>query len=984
MRHHRRNTIRALALLTAAAAAPLSAHAFSLQDCNPSLTAAGNPNARLPVGQLGDDGFGYRDALRQFIANTQLTDVAYPANWYPATTPFSNNTPYWQAGAILYGAYTYVFGQGTLDGNGDPPNPNIYPTQCLADLGNPGLQASEKQVLEQEFLLEQNGTELVPDLWKYFMLEPSNYLIGNIEDRDACVARLPNLRHSANLTFMAQFEYPGNLFLGVQAQSQRRFAVYLALLLIQSDWAGWNGLQAQPSNNQPRPNPYPPAGPGVNGELFLQPGAIGANSYRTWLPSGAISASDGGARLVMMGRIHQWLTQTQPAWLTPSLKAAFEEGLARAGERISRLNLTGGHANRYFQSVHGLAAIKQALVGTQYHTDAANWHDDALADFIAIFRPAGYFGDDDGRYDAAYNRYNIRHVIRALMTDPGTPAQNVATLTAMAQKLGELEAHMILTDRTGIHTSPSAMSVRTGGGVAGRGLTVASSPESAIGYLAAHDFGVPFAYARVRDLDGIGPFDHSTTLAQVDARSSNPDFWGELICRNHPNHDPFAWKPQLQPWPTANQTEANISGAFWGYTRPHHEIEGYDTSTSAGSPLRAFADALDQTPAAGFLPIETAGPHLRNFDDEFVFAKFGGSGVYFEGSPLGNSTHNSYQADSPRDYAAIFHLGRVSTRHNPCAGQTVPRGFGGGQVAGLWAPGGGIFSMSRRRGYNNACDSWLNGAWRALPMHAVTLVDTADRVSTSARIAVPVVDTHFAAQPSSPSLPMDYINQGPAALTGVANVAPGAADAAFLQAEGDFSDQRYDTATGALVNVATPIHFRRRFVPYADGMYVRTELIAQTTTIMPTHRVAPQRGSQGQVVYPVPMPEVVEAWETLPINLTQGPTITGFVNTEITLKDSFGAEIGVPAPGPGAASTAWSDVTTVIVTREEGRMVIRFDSPQTVAFSEDFETFGGDTPSQNLLVDLTPSRVSSANINAASPTPDQLVPTVLTYKIDFE
>ncbi|MEZ4474853.1 MAG: hypothetical protein R3F60_29510 [bacterium] len=950
------------------ALAPAAAGTISLQDCVPGTPS---PGARLPIGAPGDDGFAYRDVLYQFLQSTQPADVSYPPGWWPAVTAFSQNTALLPNSAPIAMQRLHL----RLWSRDAERGPAAGAGQRLRGPLRGGLEpvlpsATGEVVRLEQGLLMTVKQEFVADLWKRFLFDPGIFELGYIEDVARCEARIPAFHDDSTMTWLMQWDYPGNIFRLVPDVTLRRYATYLALQLIQLDWAIWQG--GAWTAQSPMVLGYPPLGtPPANGEVFVHPGPVNANNYHSG--AGTITADDLGDRLVMLSRIHAWVMQAQPAWLTPGLNAAFQEGLARSGERLARMNVLGGQANRYLQAIHALAGVKASLAGSPWQAAATAWHDQTITRFLNVFRDAGYFGDDDGRYDAAYNRYNLVHLVRSLVQDPGTSFTNVIRLVDQARKLGNLEAHLTFTDRTGIHTSPSGMSVRTGAGVAGRSRRVAAAPDFALNLLAGHAFGVPYAYARARDLSHVGPFDSGLFAGRVDARSSNPDYVAELACYSHPNHDPFPWLPQLAPLPLASQTLDALSGAYRQYGRPVHAVEELAPGT-----LAAFADSIDQNRSSALLPFEEPGPYLADFDGEFVFAKFGGSGVYFEGDPSGTS-FDEYQPASARDYAAVVHLGPVSPNHSvPPCGESNPRGYGGGQLATVWAPGGGLFSMTRRKGYNNDCESWQGGEWTTLPLHHVALVDTASRVATSARIALPATFTAFTAGALPPAADRDFLDVGAPGIASLATLPAAQADHAFLEAAGPFSDQRYPTNGQLVQAVATPVDYVRRFILGEGGITVRTELRARMSTIMPTERSGKQ---VKQEEYPQPMPKVFQAWEILPLGTAEGPTATGHVATDIALITAQGAEVAVPGPALASEAVAYRDIKAVIVTREAGTLTIEFAAPQTIAFSNDFTAFGGDTPSRNIMIDLTPTKVSSANVQAALPQAEQLQPVVVEYTV---
>ena len=959
-----RSALLLLGALAVTSTPATDAAAQSLQDCSTSQTS--NPNAMLGIGDPTDDGYGYRLALYQFLNSTLLADVAYPANWAPAVTAFSDDTAFYQSPPVAYGVHSYQRAFGTVTPQTTTPIANPYIANCQTDwnTSSPGanILPADQRRLEQHFLQTRlyGGNISDQDVLNRFLLDPSVFLLSNIEDVANCNALIPKLKNYSQMTFFAQWDYPGNIFLNVPDQQLRRFSVYLALNLIQQDWAAWKGSVAGTYPASTATSPW--SGSPWN-EVFHHPGAPNANNYPGQFTT--LVADDMGDRLTMMARTYEWIKSEQPTWLTSSLETAFQEGLARTAERLSRMNLVGGQINRWYQAVHGLAAVKSVLAGTSWQAASTTWHDLGIRKILNAYHPAGYFGDDEGRYDAGYNKHNLRHVIRTLENDPGTNTASASALLQHAQTMGNLEAHMVFTDRTGLHLSPSAMSVRTGGGVVYQSREVIA-PTFALNYLVAHDYNVPFSYARVRDLDGIGPFDDVRAQKFVDARSTNANYYTELACRRHPNHDAFHWK--LTPLPAHEQTEEHISGTYRQYARPRHEVENYDNSN--GSLLRAFADTVHQNEATAYLPFELPGPHLSNFDDEFVFAKYGGQGIYAEGDPT-NDYYDTYAPDyvqsaagtpAAADYAVMFHLGPVGTGTQTCNGEDVARGYGGGQIAALWAPGGGVFSLTRRMGYNTSCDSWQTGEWSSLPIHAVTLLDASSRVASSARIAQPAVSTHFAALTFLGTLGDDFISQGAAALAGVPAVAAPSATATFMEVSGNFSDQRY-TFDGALTHIATNVAYRRRFVVSESGIQVRTDIDA----------ITPQQT----------LPDVIQAWETLPIWLGEGVTDLGYVETEIDLIIG-GQSVGtIPPPSSSSMQQAYHNVEKIIVAREDGLMTITFDKPQTIAFSDDYGNYGTSTPSRNLMVDLTPSQISSSNEGNSTPQDEPLQQKTVIYTITF-
>jgi hypothetical protein len=125
--------------------------------------------------------------------------------------------------------------------------------------------------------------------------------------------------------------------------------------------------------------------------------------------------------------------------------------------------------------------------------------------------------------------------------------------------------------------------------------------------------------------------------------------------------------------------------------------------------MQALSDAMDETMLPPFL---RAGSFARDFDDEFLVAKYGDLGVILHAGPLNESW-----------------AGPAGT----------PSGFSGGALSGFWTADAGAALLGVAYGSQNTApgpDSWAD--WRSWPTHALSGLTTGNDPFSSARIIDPV------------------------------------------------------------------------------------------------------------------------------------------------------------------------------------------------------------------------------------------------------
>lgn len=117
-------------------------------------------------------------------------------------------------------------------------------------------------------------------------------------------------------------------------------------------------------------------------------------------------------------------------------------------------------------------------------------------------------------------------------------------------------------------------------------------------------------------------------------------------------------------------------------------------------------------------------------------------------------------------YSAILHTGPVGI-HDPESGFRQfngPLGFGGGELSAFWTPQGGSLLLGRRGGNSREKGFDTIEQWKQWPIHALTGINAAGKVFTSARILKPAVQTDIQESETrvrvSGILPHEQLGQG--------------------------------------------------------------------------------------------------------------------------------------------------------------------------------------------------------------------------------
>ncbi len=877
LRHHALTPILAAATLFGVGLLPREARAVSLQDCPP----APGQQARLPIGYGGSNPtqlYAEKKELRDYIASLNLTDVDLP-------TPRPD---------FLNPVDVYHLTSGTQNTGG-----NCAPWVSLPT----SLPPQDAQELERLWLMWSHYKD-TNDIPAFYMLgfAPQEFLLSTMEDANSCNAITPQMDWDPMVSWLANWEYPGNPYYtdsALRDSLRKRGASWLALQLIMLDWNAWAGVL--------------PTAPPV-GTVFAHP-PVG-------LPAptpGSFTINFGYELAGYLGHMAYTYLQVKDV-LPTSTQQAMETMLRMYAERLDLwtpysqlLNL--GIRSTYAFYLTWLATNDNAIL-TYYQNTLDGFYGNQSA---GRWFSAGYFADD-GRYDSGYNGWNILHTLRLLQLDP-SPAQEVIDA---GHNLFDLQAHLTFRDPDNSWYSPNEFNTRSSAGAIS-GVLGGSSRASAGGgigrYLPAlkpqpgMPNGLPYAYAFMRDANLIGPQSYSPWVNNGRLDPNDSLFHHDLICqlsdvtgwftlasRNFPN-----WYVNTPtPWPAPPGDR--------DYGTPLFAMTLFESPD-----LQTWVTEAQNNPQLEDFPFEAEGPYTRSFDDEFVYARFGGPS----------------QAGYP--YATMIHAGPVSAG-DAWVGSAlqpgfIPAGFGGGQIAMFWGPHTGAALRGMRRGYNNdPGDDWIE--WSAWPMHAVSLVSTAGDWTSSSRIITPSTDvTYYDTIPYEDQLNWD-IDQYPCPGTPVPAVAwstpPTTTGAAVLvRVCGDIPDQVRRFTTIAPQVLSAPMPYSRTIYADENGMIVRT-------------KITPSAADQFN-----------EAWETIPVYDQHWPTVTNYASAEIYMVDAY----GVLTMGTGGVAPV-KDIVQVYVTRADGAFQILFDQPQWVGVSGDW--IKGNAKSNNIMVDLGRNQLPGA------------------------
>jgi hypothetical protein len=860
--------------------------------------------AMLPIGHPSQRLYNEKNTLRTWIGMLS-----------PSQFEWSTATPHFLEPVVAYGG-----SPAAVPGGG----------ACPANLVLPALSFTDVYEIERTFVLfdEMIGTYAWD--WATLSLAPEAFTLAGMEDVGNCEERVPQLGWDPMMTWMANWGYAGNPY-HTDPQNREalllRGAAWLAeqLILLDYEHVG-EVVTALPSNTtQPQPGftfVHPPPGQGPSGSVNHYPdlaGMLGVYAF-TW--------SQVRPLLVQQQRLQEI--------------AAIETLLRMYSERLDAWNNFGMHANRFSRSAWATALLQR----TSPHPTLANQYNDRVIDMYDpagwVYRPAGHLFDDGG-YDSSYNGWNLLYLTHILYIDP---TFHSPLIDDAAGELATLRAHLLLQDPDGTWTSPNAFNSRTGGNSLGG--TVGRTPRQGTGghmmtWLAALAHGVPYAHAFLRDAELIGPqsrITYPSPYLRLDP--SGPDFHKELLCQmngrfSYINTAIGAPRPlddlPNQPGSGSRTGFYTFRGTPGEYSMPRFVVSEFDPNL-----LRDWWDQRNQQPDLELFPFEEDGPYVRSLDDEFIYVKMG-------------------QGQPEETYVAMVHAGPVSPGDSDVGGnQFVPTGFGGGQLTSYWAPDGGAFVRSMRRGYNNpniAFDEFSQ--WRSWAIHAVSMLSYDNGTWTSSsRIHTPGTRVALYDKP----IPRGDLR---AALSRTTDTCFGD-EPMPIPVFGTTTNQQ-ELADAVLVRVcgAIPTAVRTLSVapppalsaplPYARVFYMGPRDMFVATTIRP------EAAHSGDLM--------AEAWETFPLHDHHLPETTYGPMTIWLHAPGVGAVDGSQGAAPVAG------VTSVTVKRANATMRILFDTPQVVGVSDEILYGAGDTWTRNLLIDLL-----------GGLGPDTLQPTTVTYRIE--
>ncbi len=869
-------------------------------------------NGTLPIGNPGEAGYAWKAELRNWLAGLTISQLSYQGQPTRIKPPYEEYSwyPSWVSSGDCENTYTNM---------SSPPT----------------LNAAERTFIEQYYtmwLTERRSG------WydEALRIDPRHFTLADMENQTTCQVDTPQFQWDGNPSWISMWEYPGNPFFSdsiVRPALKKRLGSWLALQLIMLEWSAWDeASQAIPLATAPVTH----AGRNYHHPNPVVIGGVGGNN-------------DMGIVLTGLASAYQ-AVQNEP-WFQGNLAAAFEKGLLTQAERLHIAGYWSQHGNRAIPMVSGLQLVYEATG----NTDAEVWYLDAMEHVFtpSTFFPAGYM-TQDFRYDPGYSQMDPHAAVRVLMNHSGsTTASALVDLYDAAYRMHDLRAHMVLGDVTGLMFGPSAMSTRTGGGANSNGNEPTADPMRLMTQLYAAELELPFADPGLRDWPDFGQYaitGYPPYTRTVDPLDPSRDLHVVLACRFAPLHQVGGqnWSNSASaavPWPDQPGPR--------GYNRPWTLVFDH-VVPSTGSLIEKRAQRVNNDPTANLLPYELEGPYLRSFEDEIVFAKFGGSGVYEERGWNICVDHDDYHGDDS-DLAAILHLGPVVGNNS-----ALPYGYGGGQLAGLWSPETGVGWLNRRVGRNNTVtDDWAE--WRSLPIHAATVLTSSGVWTSSARIIDPMPTVVLTDEDPTFDVGTEWLDSGGGSI---APVPESDAVAVFAEVSGNLPTDGHQIAAGGTVvpalNGATPIHYRRRFV-------VEPELVRVRTDIDPV--VSGTANADA----------LTEAWETLPLFVaetsfgTSCPTSVTWPVPQIEVLDAFGVVTNITT-----STSSISNVRQVKVKRNDGTMTIVFREPQTVRLSDVF----GNTATtvsrrfllQNLMVDLRPQGAGSTF---------QMPPVALEYYIYF-
>jgi hypothetical protein len=687
-----------LLLATPAAATILPAH---LQDCQGGASNTGS----LPIGHPGDQRFGWKEELRNWMNAVTLADV--------------DLTP------LVASAGLETFPEAFFS---VPPPPHA--AACYAAGNWTNLGSHQKRQVEQFWMLSEliNSTGS-PDL-RYTNHPGPDFLLANIENTTTCEVVAPCMQWDLMRSWLADWDYKGNPFFVDPALGNAlryRAGVNLALHLIMLEWDHWRG--DFPCDSSPGPScqntadDEPPRGPNHN--LCRCTGAPVSGLV------GENTGASGDELGLMLAQLAFSYRHVKPI-LQPNVAVAMEAGLLALAKRVYTWGPRGLMLNMDLPSTVALYLVWEATGSP----DAEIWyraHTQRLYG-APFYDRAGYFADNGG-FDIGYNNHNLLHAARLAWLDPSVDTW----VWEAGKEMFDLSPHLAFPDPDKIWFSPSAFNSRTPFG------PTFQSPNSPVGdsrqrYVLGAALGWPFADAVLL---------HAPAGLQLHAPAglSTPVFPAPWAPPAVPGNSPLLHRYlACDAMLSMNNMDAVLSGGpiagcvgnasataeRWpeiGDSRDYMAPQFAVTDPPADF-IADWANRLVANPNSGRLPYEWDGPYLRDFNQRFVYAKLGAAGA-------------------PGEYAALVHAGPVGPWTSG-----LSFGLGGGQLAALWSRPTGIALRNARKGrnYGPAVNDDI-AELPSWPMHAITAVKNPGAVpgawTSSAGVQSPSTELSWLVSPPS-------------------------------------------------------------------------------------------------------------------------------------------------------------------------------------------------------------------------------------------
>jgi hypothetical protein len=383
------------------------------------------------------------------------------------------------------------------------------------------------------------------------------------------------------------------------------------------------------------------------------------------------AATEGGGVEYDLAMPLTWVGSTllglEPGDVDECTKLAFEQGARRLITKLEGLHNSNGN-NDMAQGAHaGLYMVSEASGDAELTARAIAESQQIFADY---FHAAGYM-DHGGGFDASYEGISLYFLVWAAL------ASEWPHVIDVVQAFSTLKSHLTLPEPDGRFTGPSHFSPATSApsvfdqwGPYHRDLGAAMLvPEAQ--YLVFSVKSPPLGVPDANELDTRINNGIEGINANLVASNELPGQWSAN-----------AW------------TEFTFGGVLYR--------DGFRAE------MQALADSMDETMLP---PFSRAGSFARDFDDEFLIAKYGDLGVVVHAGPL-----NESWAGPPG----------------------TPTGFSGGALSAFWTADAGAALLGVAYGSQNTQpgpDSWAE--WRSWPTHALSGLTSGNDPFSSARIIHP-------------------------------------------------------------------------------------------------------------------------------------------------------------------------------------------------------------------------------------------------------